>query len=127
LGGRGRRISEFKASLVYKVSSRTARTTQRNPVSKQNKTKQNKKTNLTIQVTNARSSRRGLVDRFGDPMNPESSVCDRVLSINPAIQWTSSMASIRFPKGALILTSFLLPAHFLSRLRKHLGFQNSGP
>jgi hypothetical protein len=32
--GRGRRISEFKASLVYKVSSRTARATQRNPVSK---------------------------------------------------------------------------------------------
>jgi hypothetical protein len=25
LGGRGRQISEFKASLVYKVSSRTAR------------------------------------------------------------------------------------------------------
>jgi hypothetical protein len=43
LGGRGRRISEFEASLVYKVSSRTARATQRNPVStKQNKTKQNK-------------------------------------------------------------------------------------
>jgi hypothetical protein len=41
LGGRGRRISEFEASLVYRVSSRTARTTQRNPVSK-NKTKQNK-------------------------------------------------------------------------------------
>jgi hypothetical protein len=33
LGGRGRRISEFEASLVYKVSSRTARATQRNPVS----------------------------------------------------------------------------------------------
>jgi hypothetical protein len=33
LGGRGRWISEFKASLVYRVSSRTARTTQRNPVS----------------------------------------------------------------------------------------------
>jgi hypothetical protein len=44
LGGRGRRVSEFEASLVYKVSSRTARATQRNPVSKtkQNKTKQNK-------------------------------------------------------------------------------------
>jgi hypothetical protein len=42
LGGRGRWISEFKASLVYKVSSRTARAIQRNPVSKQNKTKQNK-------------------------------------------------------------------------------------
>jgi hypothetical protein len=34
--------SEFKASLVYKVSSRAARAIQRNPVSK-NKTKQNKK------------------------------------------------------------------------------------
>jgi hypothetical protein len=32
--GRGRRISEFEASLVYRVSSRTARATQRNPVSK---------------------------------------------------------------------------------------------
>jgi hypothetical protein len=32
--GRGRWISEFEASLVYKVSSRTARATQRNPVSK---------------------------------------------------------------------------------------------
>jgi hypothetical protein len=33
LGGRGRRISEFKVKLVYRVSSRTARATQRNPVS----------------------------------------------------------------------------------------------
>jgi hypothetical protein len=41
LGGRGRRISEFEASLVYKVSSRTIRATQRNPVSK-NQQKQNK-------------------------------------------------------------------------------------
>jgi hypothetical protein len=37
LGRQRRRISEFEASLVYKVSSRTARATQRNPVSK-NKT-----------------------------------------------------------------------------------------
>jgi hypothetical protein len=42
LGGRGRQISEFEASLVYRVSSRTARAIQRIPVSKQNKTKQNK-------------------------------------------------------------------------------------
>ena len=35
LGGRGRRISEFEASLVYRVSSRTGRATQRNPVSKE--------------------------------------------------------------------------------------------
>ena len=34
LGGRGRWISEFEASLVYQVSSRTARATQRNPVLK---------------------------------------------------------------------------------------------
>jgi hypothetical protein len=32
LGGTGRQISEFEASLVYRVSSRTARATQRNPV-----------------------------------------------------------------------------------------------
>jgi hypothetical protein len=35
--GRGRWTSEFEASLVYKVSSRTARAIQRNPVSKTNK------------------------------------------------------------------------------------------
>jgi hypothetical protein len=36
---RGRQISEFEASLVYRVSSRTARTTQRNPVLKNQKNK----------------------------------------------------------------------------------------
>jgi hypothetical protein len=46
LGGRGRQISEFEASLIYKVSSRTARAIQRNPVSKNNiKTKQTNKQN----------------------------------------------------------------------------------
>jgi hypothetical protein len=40
LGGRGRRISEFEASLVYKVSSRTARAIQRKN-KKQNKNKKN--------------------------------------------------------------------------------------
>jgi hypothetical protein len=44
LGGRGSWISEFEASLVYKVSSRTARAIQRNPVSKQTN-KQTKKLN----------------------------------------------------------------------------------
>ena len=38
--GRSRQISEFEASLVYKVSFRTARATQRNPVSKKRKEKQ---------------------------------------------------------------------------------------
>jgi hypothetical protein len=44
LGGRGRLISEFEASLVYRVSSRTARATQRNPV-KTNKQTNKKPTN----------------------------------------------------------------------------------
>jgi hypothetical protein len=43
--GRGRQISEFEASLVYKVSSRTAKATQRNPVLKNQKTKTNQPTN----------------------------------------------------------------------------------
>jgi hypothetical protein len=43
LGGRGRWISEFKASLVYRVSSRTVRATQRIPVSKKQKQKQKRK------------------------------------------------------------------------------------
>jgi hypothetical protein len=37
LGGRGRWISEFEASLVYRVSPRTGRATQTNPVSKKKK------------------------------------------------------------------------------------------
>jgi hypothetical protein len=37
-------ISEFEASLVYKVSSRTARATQRNPVSEKQTNKQNNNT-----------------------------------------------------------------------------------
>jgi hypothetical protein len=40
LEGRGRWISEFEASLVYKVSSQTARTAQRNPVSNKQTNKQ---------------------------------------------------------------------------------------
>jgi hypothetical protein len=44
LEGRGRQISEFKASVVYRVSSRTARATQRNRVSIKTKQKQTNKT-----------------------------------------------------------------------------------
>jgi hypothetical protein len=43
LAGRSRWISELEASLVYRVSSRTARIIQRNPVSK---IKQTKKVNI---------------------------------------------------------------------------------
>lgn len=43
MGGKGRQISEFEASLIYRVSSRTARAIQRNPVSK--------KQNIHIYIT----------------------------------------------------------------------------
>jgi hypothetical protein len=51
LGGKDRRISEFEASLVYRVSSRTAKATQRNPVwkNKTTTTKPNKQTTTKIQ------------------------------------------------------------------------------
>ena len=44
LGGRGRSrwISEFEVSLVYRVSSRTARAIQRNPVLKNKNNNKNK-------------------------------------------------------------------------------------
>jgi hypothetical protein len=46
LGGRGRQISEFEASLVYRVSSRTVRTTQRNPVSKEKRREERERKHL---------------------------------------------------------------------------------
>ena len=50
-------ISEFEASLVYKVSSSTARAIQRNPVSKKQKT--NKKRKQTGRGWPSRSSMEG--------------------------------------------------------------------
>jgi hypothetical protein len=46
LGGRGRRISEFEASLVYKVSSRTAKATEKSCL------ETNKQTNKTTTTKN---------------------------------------------------------------------------
>jgi hypothetical protein len=54
LGSRDRQISEFEARLVYRVSSRTARATQRNPVlkkQKQNQNNNNKKRIITSYYT----------------------------------------------------------------------------
>jgi hypothetical protein len=42
LGGRDRWIPEFEASLVYRLSSGTARATKRNPISKQQQQKEEK-------------------------------------------------------------------------------------
>jgi hypothetical protein len=49
LGRQRQGISEFEASLVYKVSSRTARAIRRNPVSKTNK-QTNKQTNKHLKT-----------------------------------------------------------------------------
>jgi hypothetical protein len=70
LGGRGRWISEFKDSLVYRVSSRIARTAQRNPVSKKqkSKTKKKKKTKTKNQKPKKRKSSFSstpIIHRFG--------------------------------------------------------------
>jgi hypothetical protein len=46
LRGRDRQIIDLKASLFYRVSSRTARATQRNPVSKKNKQQTTTKQNM---------------------------------------------------------------------------------
>jgi CRISPR/Cas system CSM-associated protein Csm4 (group 5 of RAMP superfamily) len=60
LGGRGRRISEFEASLVYKVSSRIARAIQTNPVSKKQtkKQKNQKKNPKTKKQTNKQTNKK---------------------------------------------------------------------
>jgi hypothetical protein len=57
LGGRGRWISEFEASLVYRASSRTARTTQRNPVLKNQKKKTKKQKKQKINTSYAMEHR----------------------------------------------------------------------
>jgi hypothetical protein len=52
LGGRGKRIFEFKASLVYRVNSRTAKAIQRNPVSKNKQQQKKSKINCNVLVSN---------------------------------------------------------------------------
>ena len=47
---RGRQISEFKGSLVYRVISRTARAIQGDPIPKKQKQKTNKQTKTNKQI-----------------------------------------------------------------------------
>jgi hypothetical protein len=71
LGGRGRQISEFEATLVYRVSSRTSRAIQRNPVSKnqkQSKAKQNK-TNKQKPPTKQNKKTHYVVVRLGPTLS----------------------------------------------------------
>jgi hypothetical protein len=78
-GGRGRRVSEFQASLVYSVSSRTARATQRNPVSKkkQKKQKKNQKNKQTNKKTKKLKAKQSKTKQNGS-LEPE--VCSRASS-----------------------------------------------
>jgi hypothetical protein len=84
LGGRGRWISEFKASLVYKVSSRTARATQRNLVLK----KPNKKKKFFI--------------------NPISQVVQMLAPSTPACNTWRSWFKVEYSKAAITLISSAL-------------------
>jgi hypothetical protein len=79
LGGRGRWISEFEASLVYKVSSRTARATQRNPVSK------NKQTNKQQQQQNQKAVTPALCEEMEEDCNIYHSLGDKA-KLNEAQQ-----------------------------------------
>ena len=65
-----RQISEFEASLVYRVSPRTARATQRNPVSKKTKKIQHRNPGNTKSVWQARR-----LLRSTDPCPDTSSCC----------------------------------------------------
>jgi hypothetical protein len=72
LGGRGRQFSEFKASLVYRVSSRTARATQRNPASKtKTKTKNKTKKPLKKQDINKPNNH---ITKWGTDINRKFSI-----------------------------------------------------
>jgi hypothetical protein len=48
LGGRGRQISEFKTSLVYRVSSKTVRAIQKNPVLEEKEEEEEEEKNTVV-------------------------------------------------------------------------------
>jgi hypothetical protein len=60
-------MSEFEASLVYRVSSRTAKATQKNPVSK-NQNKNKEKTKKEKRKKRKRRWRHGMVWEKGVPL-----------------------------------------------------------
>jgi hypothetical protein len=85
LGGRGKQISEFEASLVYKVSSRTAKATQRNPVSKNKNTQTNRTKNKKKLGERDRTGCRKLEMNFD---TKEKSLWSR----NPCSSWKGVIA-----------------------------------
>jgi hypothetical protein len=84
LEGRDKRISEFEASLVYKVSSRTAKTTEKPCLEKtKKKTKTNKQTNKKRTYLQPRggtqSNSNGLSIMFESPVNKADQQLKRVI------------------------------------------------
>jgi hypothetical protein len=73
LGGRGRHIPEFKANLVYRVSSKKARTIQRNPVLKKANKQKNQPTNNN-KKTKERETGHGQEERRGEKREREESL-----------------------------------------------------
>jgi hypothetical protein len=71
LGGRGRQISEFEASLVYRVSSRTARAIQRNPVCLEKPKKKKKKKKSRCVCVSFIYGSEGTKAVAGSPVHPE--------------------------------------------------------
>jgi hypothetical protein len=69
LGGRGRWISEFEASLVYRVSSRTARATQRIPVSENEKRREEKRREEKRREEKRREEKREYTSKVTDKIN----------------------------------------------------------
>jgi hypothetical protein len=108
LGGRGRRISEFEVSLVYRVSSRTARATQRNPVSK---TKQNKKYLLTT-VTAVYISLPVMIAVAGE-MNGESSGKSTFADTTSCPHQEHLVGIPPMVWGLILLKTYQVPVRFL--------------
>jgi hypothetical protein len=72
MGGRDRQISEFEASVVYRVSSRADKATQRNPVSEK---QTNKQTNKQPQKQTKRDVRAASREELHNSMKPSGHNC----------------------------------------------------
>jgi hypothetical protein len=98
LGGRGRWISEFEASLVYRVSSRTARATQRNPVSKTKRKKEKSFLNFHTYLTKTRLYAWILIQAADSPAVTGDAIWETPVAKLAAVTFISS---ITFPTWTL--------------------------
>jgi hypothetical protein len=75
LGGRGRGVSEFKASLGYRVSSRAARATEKPCLGKKKKIKKKKSKPTGAHVASRKRGRRFLPLYGGLPLSSLINLC----------------------------------------------------